>query len=191
MAKGRAQKETQRYLERVSRSVDAERQARLRAREAREERRKQPPRQLDKNQIDKNQIDCGTEDAVGAERAARLTRANEEYGTFWCSTVALKLPDLVHNLLNGVEQTASTRSMRLKVYNRVDRRVEIFPVIDLLNLLEQQPLQEGSVTNSQIRLHGGLHIAAPAYHYMRHVWNSALSSRTCEGAENGATSSWC
>ena len=174
------ERENKKYLARVEKSMQAEKDA-ARARQQRREAREQEQIEREKYREGMAELRRAQQDNIRRAKIARderITNVNNNYGAFWCTTVGTSLRELVHNIKNGVEQNPATRSMRLKVYDSKAKNVDARSMLDMLNLIvsDEDMLPELPVTNGQVRWYGDLYVSSTIYEFVRRVWNEIESN---------------
>jgi len=182
----RVERDIKKYLSRVEKSMQIEKDA-ARERQQRREAREQMQAERQRLRQEMTDMRHAREDDIRTARVAReehITIVNNKYGAFWCTTVGISLEDLVYNLRHGLDQKAATRSMRLKVYDSNARKVVVHSMIDMLNLIvgEEVILHELPITNGQVRWYDGFHVSSVIYEFVRRVWNKCKLSVELEAS---------
>lgn len=176
--------ENKKYLARVAKSMQAEKDA-ARERQQRREAREQEEAERERFRQEKAEMRRTQQEENRLTRVARdehITTVNNNYGTFWCTTVGTSLEELIHNVKHGLPQKPATRSMRLKVYDAKTRKVDARSMIDMLTLIvhDGENLHELPVTNGQVRWYGDLYVSSTIYEFVQYVWNKCESRATVD-----------
>lgn len=161
MAKSRVQKANDAYLARCNKSIQVEQDVN---RQKREERQMKQAIRTERERI------ISERQAARDARDKAITRINDDYGTFWCSTVTDTLPALIKVIKSGTDADTPQRAMRVHVFDRDTHTRTAYPVIDLLAMLEG-PLQECQPTLGQAHWHGNILISYVVYEFVRKLWN--------------------
>ena len=183
----RIDRENKKYLARVEKSMQMEKDA-AQARQQRREAREQEQIEREKYSEEMAEMRRAQQDDFRRAKIARderITNVNNNYGTFWCTTVGTSLRELVHNIKNGVDQKPATRSMRLKVYDSKAKNVDARSMLDMLNLIvgDGDMLPELPETNGQVRWCGDLYVSSTIYEFVRCVWNDGKIESNVDNEE--------
>ena len=176
----RIEREIKKYLARVEKSMQTEKDA-ARERHQRREAREQEQAERERLRREMTEMRHAREDDIRTARVAReehITMVNNRYGAFWCATVGTSFEELVYNLRHGLDQKPATRSMRLKVYDSKTRKVDVRSMIDMLNLIvgDEDILHELPIMNGQVRWYDYLYVSSVIYEFVRRVWNECKLS---------------
>ena len=161
MGASRIVRENQRYLDRVRRSMDAEKAARIERQRLREE--KQWVR--DQRQQERN-----------AHRDRHIESNSVAYAAFWCQTTGVAVPGLIRSIKTGVPSNvpASVRPPAVKVFDTTQRRSYEMLLVDMIKMVMDRdfPLLE-PCGGDQVPWTDTLLVPTGIYEFVAQAWHEA------------------
>ena len=151
----RVTRENERMLARYHKSLQAERAARESRRLADQQRQQEREMMVSMRIADRE------------ERDRKIIEKNERYAEMWIATVGLAVPQMISALVRGGDLVCNAHNVR--VYNKLDKKVEELNVLNLLKQLVEANFPELSIHRGQVIFKHYV-LAARVFYFMRFHW---------------------
>ena len=143
-------KENERYMARVQKSLDAEKNAQATRRQRAEERKEREIQQQEERKLRKE---------MTAVRDASLFAKNQGYGSFWIDACRASATNLLTTLRAGGEPTLAERALRVRVYDSRTRKPLEMPFVEIAAMVSSHGVTARNDARAQARVGESLWIA--------------------------------
>lgn len=163
----RIEKENQKYLERVKKSIEAERRSRRTRQIEDDARRSRPPRPP---REDPPREDPPREE--NEERDRRIAASNDRYADAWIGRVGGEVGNFFATHRLGIDAGANLNLLRIRMYNRTTRSVEEVCITRVAHLCGANAFSDLTVKRGQVKISDELTMSAKLYYYLAHVYRT-------------------
>lgn len=156
----RVTKENERILARYHKSLEAERCAHKERDEARQVRQQEREMQASMRAFERE------------ERDRKIIEKNERYADMWIATVGPAVPQMISVLVRGGDLGAVLNAQKIRIYNKLDKKVSELNLLNLLQQLVEAGFPELTVHRAQVMFNNYI-LPAKAYYFICFHWNNS------------------